>query len=54
MKTEKTFKREKSQNLLNFVTIKELYEKSTLLNIEADAFDSVDLFNIFLRFLGFL
>ena len=36
-------------NLLNFVTFKELLEKSAFLNIAAQAFQAEDFINIFLR-----
>ena len=45
--------RKKSYNLLNFVTFKEVSEKSLLLKIAAQAFEAGDFLNIFLRFLGF-
>ena len=43
----------KKLNLLNFVTFKELWEKTTFLKISAQAFEAGDFLNVFLRFLGF-
>ena len=40
----------KCQNLLNFVTFKELYEKSVFLKIVAQASESGNFLNIFLIF----
>ena len=37
----------------NFVTFKELYEKSAFLKRGAQAFEAEDFLNIFLRFSGF-
>ena len=42
--------RQKCQNLLNFVTFKELQEKSTFLKITAKTFKAADFLNIFLKF----
>ena len=53
MEIERSFKSEKNQNLLNFVTLKELQEKSEFLKIEPQAFETGDFHNSFLRFLGF-
>ena len=39
--------------MLNFVTFKDLYEKSMILKIVAQAFVAEDFLNIFLRFQGF-
>ena len=39
--------------LLNFVTFKEVQEKSAFLKIAAPAFEAGDFADIFLRFLGF-
>ena len=39
--------------MLNFVTFKDLYEKSVILKIVAQAFVAGDFLNIFLRFQGF-
>ena len=39
--------------LLNFVTFKELQEKSAFLKIPAQAYEAGDFLNIFLRFWGF-
>ena len=57
METEKNFKQEKKLKLcklkLNFVTFKELQEKSAFLKIGAQAFEAEYFLNICLRFLGF-
>ena len=45
--------RKKRNNLLNFVTFKELSEKSFILKIVAQGFEAGDFLNIFLWFLGF-
>ena len=42
--------RQKSQNLLSFVTFKELQEKSMFSKITAKAFETADFLNIFLKF----
>ena len=44
----KKFYKKKCWNLLNFVTSKELSEKSTFLQIAAPAFEAGDFLNIFL------
>ena len=43
----------KSENLLTFVTFKELQEKSVFLKLAALAFQAGDFLNIFLSFLDF-
>ena len=53
METKKNFKSEKSSNLLNVVTYKELQEKPVCLKTEAQAFEAGDFLNTFLRFQGF-
>ena len=45
--------KKKIENLLNFVTFKELQEKSAFLKIAAQAFEAGDFLNIFFRFFGF-
>ena len=53
MDRKRILNEKKSENLLNFVTFKELWEKSVFLKIAAQTFDAGDFLNIFLRFLGF-
>ena len=50
MKTEKNFKTEKMLKFTQFVTFKELWEKSAFLKIAAEAFEAEDFLNIFLSF----
>ena len=42
-----------NKKFTQFFIFKELYEKSALLKIPAQAFEAEDSLNIFLRFLGF-
>ena len=44
---------QKCQNLLNFVTFKEVLEKSAFLRVKAQTFEAGVFLNIFLRFWGF-
>ena len=46
-KTKRILNKKKCLNLLNFVTFKELLEKSTFLNLAAQAFEAGDFLNIF-------
>ena len=47
------FLNKKNAKLLNFVTLKQLDEKSAFLKTAAQQFDAGDFLNIFLRIWGF-
>ena len=47
MKTDKNFKYKKMVKFTQFVTLKELKEKSTFLKIPAQTFEAGDFLNIF-------
>ena len=52
MKTDKNFKYKKMVKFTQFVTLKELKEKSTFLKIPAQTFEAGDFLNIFGSFGG--
>ena len=53
MEMEKNFKKEKAKIYLILTLLKSLQEKSAFLKISAQAFETGNFLNIFLRLLGF-